>query len=231
MEKQIIKLHKAGLSNRQIAVSLSLGHHCKVSKVLDKHNLEPNGGRKHKLLIKDSDGLCTKCNKWLPLSTFKINRRGEQSQYRLTFCNKCGWAQRNKYLNSNSDAYFKDRFNTLKQHAKRRGQEFDFALDDVLWLYKVQSGKCAYTGEKLKLEKGIGLIDETMSFDRFNPRLGYVKGNVVLCTKRANVIKSNLTPELFKKYMPRLFNRGVKVIRMWREKGLDVEDVGDGVEF
>ena len=218
VENEVLRLHSSGLSNRQIAVSLGLKHHCKVGEILKNNNLKPNGSvRKQKLSIDGDEGLCTKCFRWVPLTQFRVNRKGRDDEYRLTFCNKCGWKQRNRYLNANLDAYLKDRFNTLKQHAKRRGWEFNLTLEQIETLFTKQGGLCAYTGEQMTMKKGRGLIDETMSFDRFDSSKGYVAGNVLLCTKQSNVAKSNLPLDKFKLWMPMLYKNGTEALKIWNE--------------
>lgn len=212
MESKILSLHKSGLSNRQIAISLGLGHHGKVSIVLKKNGLRHNGTARGILLVEDGKGKCTKCDTWKELKHFKINRAGKEYSYRLTSCNNCTWKQRNKYLNTNESAYIRDRFNTLKQHAKRRGREFSLTLEDVELMLQAQKGRCAYTDAPMKMAKGAGLLDDTMSFDRWDSSLGYTVGNVLLCTKKINVVKSNLTTEEFKKYMPKLHKNGLRYI-------------------
>ena len=205
------------MSNRQIAVFLGLKHHDKVAVFLKKNNLAHNGSvRREKLLIKGDHGLCTKCRKWKALSHFRVNRRGEVYAYRLTFCNQCGWLRRNLYLNANPQAFVKDALSVKKNHAKHRKMAFNLDLEYILMMLRTQRNTCAYTGTSLQMVKGVGLLDDTLSFDRWNSALGYIKGNVLICTKRVNVVKSNLPLKIFKEWMPSLYKNGAKYIKKYR---------------
>jgi len=175
--------------------------------------------------------LCNKCNEEKPKSSFKINRVGKRDEYQLNSCNKCCWSKRNDYLNSNNDAYIRNRFYSLRQHAKRRNLDFSITLEQVIKLFKLQSNICAYTGETMSDKIGIGLIDNTLSFDRWDSSLGYIPGNVLLCTKQINVCKGNLTLEKFKEYMPKLYENGLNALGMWEKEGLTVFNVGHNYEF
>lgn len=50
------------------------------------------------------------------------------------------------------------------------------------------------------------MCDESVSFDQLDPALGYVKGNVVVCSFRANRIKNDSTPEELYKIFTFLIN-------------------------
>lgn len=176
-------------------------------------------------------GRCTKCKTWRPLEQFKIMRKNQQYAYRLTYCNPCQWSHRNLFLNANPEAYIRNRYNGSRQNAKGRGLDFSITLDQVKMLMELQRGLCAYTEVHMKMEVGNGLLDNTMSFDRWDTTKGYIPGNVLLCTKRFNGMKSNLTLEEFKTWMPILYKNGLRSIKMWAELGLNVVDVGDGIEF
>jgi hypothetical protein len=52
--------------------------------------------------------------------------------------------------------------------------------------------RCPILGIKLDY-RGIATKENSPSFDRINPKKGYVKGNVVICSWRANRIKNNGT--------------------------------------
>lgn len=212
-DKNILKLHKKGLSNRQIAVSLKLSHHCLVGEALRRNGLESNTPKKQKLIVDGDRGKCTKCGEWKPIAQFKMPRNKNCAHpYRLTYCNPCCWQRRNIYLNTNKEAYARNRFNGLKQHAISKKKEFNLDLEYVEMLWQVQKGKCAYTGEKMTREIGKGLMDSTMSFDRFDNNKGYIKGNVLLCSKLANAVKSGLELEKLKKWIPGFYKKGCKTI-------------------
>lgn len=69
------------------------------------------------------------------------------------------------------------------QHYLDTGREFNIPLAEIKALF--DEGRCAYTGVKFQ-------SDQQCTFERINPKLGYVSGNVVLVTKEANAVKSSL---------------------------------------
>lgn len=80
-------------------------------------------------------------------------------------------------------------FHRAKSRAKRRGLQFDLELSDI-----TIPSVCPVLGIPLV----VGSADGAPSLDRVKSELGYVKGNVAVISKRANVIKSDATSrELF----------------------------------
>jgi len=65
--------------------------------------------------------------------------------------------------------------------AKKRGLAFGISIQDLRDQMDKQGRRCAYTGEFLP--------NTDWSVDRVDSAEGYVPGNIVLCTKWANVAK------------------------------------------
>lgn len=76
-----------------------------------------------------------------------------------------------------------------KIRAKRDGREFNIDKTDV-----VIPTHCPVLGIELHHGKG-AVCDHSPTLDRRDNRLGYVKGNVFVISKRANKLKSDATPE------------------------------------
>lgn len=83
-------------------------------------------------------------------------------------------------------------------HAKRRAHEkrfpFDITMDYLIALYQKQRGKCAISGRPLQIpvprhrdEKW----ENSLSIDRIDSGMGYVKGNVRFVIWAVNVAISN----------------------------------------
>jgi hypothetical protein len=82
--------------------------------------------------------------------------------------------------------------NSAKSRAKKRGIPFNISTDDI-HLPDV----CPALGIPLVYGGGKGPTDNSPSLDRVLPLLGYVAGNVIVISNRANRIKNNATiPEL-----------------------------------
>ncbi len=79
--------------------------------------------------------------------------------------------------------------------------ECDFDTDYLLSLFHNQNGRCHYTGLDMLWDnygkgKGHGSPD-SMTVDRLTPAEGYVRGNIVLCTLKANMAKNDRTEDAF----------------------------------
>jgi hypothetical protein len=84
--------------------------------------------------------------------------------------------------------------NSIRARAKQKGIEFDLTINDI-----VLPKKCPILG--IDLDPGLGLghgaslaqRDRRPSVDRINNKLGYIPGNIVIVSYRANRIKSDAT--------------------------------------
>jgi hypothetical protein len=75
----------------------------------------------------------------------------------------------------------------------------DFQKPYLFELYAEQEGRCYWTGVKLSLET-MGK-PWSVSLDRLDNSVGYVKGNVVLATRAANLARNSASPEDFKAFI------------------------------
>lgn len=80
----------------------------------------------------------------------------------------------------------------LVNGAKSRGLEVTITPDYIWGLFLSQQGKCAISGQTLKLCSG-----GNASLDRIDSSKGYFPGNVQWVHKRVNIAKMNLTDEDF----------------------------------
>lgn len=76
----------------------------------------------------------------------------------------------------------------------RKGQRSDLTVEHLMNLWERQGGKCYYTGRPMNL---ITHHDEAVSVDRVDSTLPHLIGNVVLCGRRVNHVKSNMTVQDF----------------------------------
>lgn len=74
---------------------------------------------------------------------------------------------------------------TARFRAKTKGIPFDIDLSDI-----VVPENCPILGVKISDDRGDPYCP---SLDRIEPKLGYVKGNVQVTSRRGNVLKSNMT--------------------------------------
>lgn len=77
-----------------------------------------------------------------------------------------------------------------KSRARKKGWDFDLSVEDILPLPRT----CPILG--LELISAIGGRDpRSYSLDRIDNSRGYVRGNVQVISQRANLLKSDATPE------------------------------------
>lgn len=84
------------------------------------------------------------------------------------------------------DAFKKVMLNLAKRRAKRKNIEFSLTVDDIYL-----PSHCPILGIPLVLGIKQGGSPNSFSLDRIDNKLGYVKGNVQVISKRANSIKSD----------------------------------------
>lgn len=76
-------------------------------------------------------------------------------------------------------------FHSAKSRAKRYGLEFNITKDDI-----VVPDVCPLLGIRLKINYGT-VGPDSPTVDRIIPTKGYVRGNVMVISSRANSIKQN----------------------------------------
>lgn len=88
-------------------------------------------------------------------------------------------------------------FYSAKKRAKADGIPFEITKEDIYALYPSDS-KCPIFG--IDLVPAVGITKENSpSLDRIIPEKGYVKGNIIVVSHKANRIKNNATLEDLKK--------------------------------
>lgn len=98
-------------------------------------------------------------------------------------------ADRAKETDAGYCRYF---LNNIRSRCRKRNIPFDLTLEDL-----VIPEFCPVLGTKLVKRTG-HFADESPSVDRIIPALGYVKGNVVIMSYRANRIKCHASLEELK---------------------------------
>jgi len=83
-------------------------------------------------------------------------------------------------------------FRSAKGNSKRIDREFSIVIEDLHDLWKNQNGICYYTGRKMLFELG---FNNSVSIDRIDSSKGYIKGNIVLCERRVNIMKNDASME------------------------------------
>jgi hypothetical protein len=143
--------------------------------------------------------VCSLCGQQKDSSCFSVDRR-KSSGYRSS-CRECNKVRYKEYHFKNKDAikvkkkqYYNDRpervlLESAIHRAKLKKLECNITVDDI-----VIPDICPILG--IKLFKGHGKkCDNSPTLDRIDNDKGYIKGNVIVVSNRANTIKSYGTYE------------------------------------
>ena len=88
----------------------------------------------------------------------------------------------------------------FKKRAKTQKVPFDLTVEDIRDLLKNAGNICPVLGVKMTIsELGSGDTNYSPSFDRIYPKKGYVKGNIVIVSNKANRIKTDATVDEIRK--------------------------------
>lgn len=126
--------------------------------------------------------LCTSCGAEKGVDEFPSNGRGGSRQR----CVPCYQV----YRLALPDYMLRKAFDNRKFFAKKNDIPFSISLSDLLPI----PDNCPVLG--IPLRHGIGgTTDGSPSIDRIVPSQGYVPGNVIVVSHKANRIKNDATPE------------------------------------
>jgi hypothetical protein len=81
--------------------------------------------------------------------------------------------------------------NRARARAKKYGWDFNIEEADI-----VIPTHCPLLGIELYVAEGRKTVkDNSASLDRIDPTKGYIKGNILVISNKANTMKSNATPQ------------------------------------
>lgn len=100
----------------------------------------------------------------------------------------------------------RDEFTGFREHllrAKRRTQNVDITLEYLKEIWDNQQGICPYSKVKLEFvnQKSRNNPIYTMSLDRIDSNLGYIKGNIQFISIAMNLMKNSMTEEEMKELL------------------------------
>jgi hypothetical protein len=206
---RISELHAEGKTNKEISVILGKARHT-IAHHLKREGLTFNGPGKTKLtLVPGGNARCRACGevKPLDLENFRLKRGGSHGKRYFTgTCNPCHLVNKRRYRNRNVFLY---RVVSIRAYAKKHELAFDLTEEHLRNLFDKQGGKCFYTDHTLTTEmtnRGSGR-HHSLSVDRIFPHEGYVQGNVVLCTLKANTVKNDLSLDEIAAWLPGWYQR------------------------
>jgi len=152
------------------------------------------------------EGICTSCNKFLPL--VKAGKKKDGSQRYQSLCNPCNNGHIKNWRKNNPD-YYRDyyesnrakwMFQGAKQRALDSNLEFNISIEDIFIPEECPVRKIPFSIGSSKRN------DNTPTLDRIDNSKGYIKGNVRVISWRANCLKKDGTLEEFKQLVNYLEN-------------------------
>ncbi|QGJ93758.1 HNH endonuclease [Mycobacterium phage Hannaconda] len=211
-EGELRHLHANGLSNRRIAEKMSVPH-WRIAREINRLGLAPNGRTRGERVVDGEDQRCSGCGEWAPIHSYPTAGPAGR-KYRLTFCYRCRTDRANRRRNSGPRAYFTEWRQRAGRRARIAGVQFNLTVDYLTELYDRQGGTCFYTDVPLVIALGRGQRDRNaISVDRVDNRYGYIFGNVVLVSTRANTMKSDATLEEMAAWMPEWHRRAIEHLK------------------
>jgi len=148
-------------------------------------------GMKHREENPNRYKVCKKCNQSLNLNKFSLIEKWNVNSGTKDICKKCSTKIRQiEKLNRDwkVDAA-KLLYKNIKSRCKRTGREFSIELEDI-----IIPEKCPVFGFELKREDKRTWM-YAPSVDRIDSSKGYIKGNVTVVSRRANILKRDATVE------------------------------------
>ena len=106
----------------------------------------------------------------------------------ITSCGCLAWDPHNQTTHGQSRSREYRMWACTKARAKAKGILFDLKVKDI-----VIPEFCPLLGIKLNTEPNCDNRWASPSIDRLIPSKGYIKGNILICSFRANTIKNNAT--------------------------------------
>jgi hypothetical protein len=135
---------------------------------------------------------CTKCKIEKNLEDFYTDKR--LSDGRTSACKVCVYESQVKYRDK---SYFMTTHHNKASQCRVHGIPYDLTAE---YLKSIWTGYCPVFGMALTPRED-RKSDSCPHLDRTDPTKGYVKGNVVFLSRKANLIKSNASAEdIYKVY-------------------------------
>ena len=148
-------------------------------------------GMKHREENPNRYKICEECNQSLNLNKFSLIEKWNSNSDTKNTCKKCSIKIRQtEKLNRDwkVDAA-RLLYKNIKSRCKRIGKEFSIELEDI-----TIPEKCPVFGFDLKREDRQTWMCAP-SVDRIDNSKGYIKGNVTVVSRRANILKKDATLE------------------------------------
>jgi hypothetical protein len=148
----------------------------------------------HKVANGETLKWCGACDDWKVHTDFNASSKTWDDLASL--CRACASkANKSRYEKYSKIDSLAAIFSTYRRGASFRGLSFDMGIDDFRSMWGAQVGRCWYTG----MEMTTTVNDPNkVSIDRLDSTKGYTRENTVLCTKRVNLMKREMSVAEFR---------------------------------
>lgn len=148
-------------------------------------------GMKHREENPNRYKICEECNQLLNLNKFSLIEKWNPNSDTKNTCKKCSAKLNEKNRRDRDWKVDAARllYSNIKSRCKRIGREFSIEIEDILI-----PENCPVFGFELKREDRETWMCAP-SVDRIDSSKGYIKGNVTVVSRRANIIKRDATIE------------------------------------
>jgi hypothetical protein len=206
LSNKILHLHRTTKLNfKEIGDELGIHYTC-VARVCKKHGLSSHYNKSINIIDGDK-AKCTKCLEVKSSNLFEWRKKNTPQAHQLSYCNTCRRQDLRQYLNRSADSFLADRYNKLKRTSKLSSIPFTISKEEFLAQYHTQEGKCFYTDLDMPCKVGEGKHRNGLSVDKIIPSKGYVLGNVVFCSNKVNSVKTDLSLDEIRDWIPGWYQR------------------------
>lgn len=177
-----------------------------LHNILDYYGIQqrkraPNR-RAHKIVEGIELKWCSDCKDWRSIGEFNDSSKAWDGLARV--CRPCASkSNKNRYEKYSKADSLAAIFALYRRAASFRGLTFDLKLDDLKSMWEKQAGRCYYSGRALTTTVR---DPNKVSIDRLDSSKGYSRKNSVLCTKRVNFMKREMSVELFREIVRGLYH-------------------------
>jgi len=149
----------------------------------------PKSGQLNFLLDKKQ---CPGCKKVLPVTEFYVSKWRRDG--RRSICKSCEISKQKKRRKNNLQIHaIRDVYYQIKQRARKKNIPMEITFNHLKSMYPGNM-ICPVLGIKMESGRKNFYVDSP-SVDRIVPEKGYVPGNIIVVSMKANQIKSNATPD------------------------------------
>jgi hypothetical protein len=177
-----------------------------LRKIIIKYNVDYNIAQSERIkYLEDGDMKCSCGYTGKPKDFFN----GAKLR---TYCRSCFNNKNREWRNKSVNPFITQKvYEIHKNYSKDIDEEKKITSEYLKNILNNQDNRCFYTDEILanqgRLTKGCKKSKNQISVDKLIPELGYVKGNIVFCSRRANSIKNDLSLKELEKWIPTWFDK------------------------